>query len=137
MQPDLPPVDYLLIHYENLPDLQSLHHETVHIHAGKSHPAARLESRILSQVRSPLEQGGYVSAPCQDRGDDLYQQVLQETGQKTLFKAQKTRGIQEALLLRFQSAKKLLSTIPKSSLLIKTINVQPDILSMASTIHLI
>ena len=71
MQPDLPPVDYLLIHYENLPDLQSLHHETVHIHAGKSHPAARLESRILSQVRSPLEQGGYVSAPCQDRGDDL------------------------------------------------------------------
>jgi len=67
----------------------------------------------------------------------IYQQVLQETGQKALFKAQKTRGIQEALLLRFQSAKKLLSTIPKSSLLIKTINVQPDILSMASTIHLI
>ena len=67
----------------------------------------------------------------------IYQQVLQETGQKALFKTQKTRGIQEALLLRFQSAKKLLSTIPKSSLLIKTINVQPDILSMASTIHLI
>ena len=29
----------------------------------------------------------------------IYQQVLQETGQKDLFKAQKTRGVQEALLL--------------------------------------
>lgn len=67
----------------------------------------------------------------------IYQQVLQETGQKALFKAQKSRGIQEALLLRFQSAKKLLSTIPKSGLLIKTINIQPDMMSMASTIHLI
>lgn len=29
----------------------------------------------------------------------IYQQVLRETGQKDLFKAQKTRGVQEALLL--------------------------------------